>query len=130
MSSKRTPASETPRTGVVHKIDLPYAIEEDVPLPASTGRAGREPSSLHIMFDALKPGKGTFFIPADQPAETITDGTERETARMENAKKLRQGVMNSARHYCKKDANKDKKFGAVVTKAEGGAVGVRVGRTA
>ena len=129
MASPKRPASETPRTGVVHNVDLPFVIE-DTPVPASAGRFGsREPSAVVRMFGALKPNQ-SFFMPAENAPDEITDPVEHDKVRQENAKKLRMGVMNSARHFLKKAENSALKFSAVVQKSEGGALGVRVGRTA
>src|SRR5688572_20932902 len=113
---------------------LPFTIDMGIALPAMTRAVGKtgEENPITAMMKALPLGEdetklASFFIPAPEPASTITDAAEREKATKENARKITNQVSAAARRLQKKDAAL---AFAQRTRTEDGKLGVRVFRVA
>lgn len=99
----------------------------DAPAPIER-KVGGEKSPYGALMESMPAPDGgkfaNFFVPAEQPAATITDATERAKALKDNARKLSNSLSGLSRRITKKDA----KAFALRTKEENGVLGVVVYR--
>ena len=100
----------------------------DAPAPIER-KVGGEKSPYGALMESMPAPDGgkfaNFFVPAEQPAATITDATERAKALKDNARELSNSLSGLSRRITKEDATK---AFALRTKEENGVLGVVVYR--